>query len=191
MVSSRPWVGSQALAIPPENALDVSVSSAPFNVLYKVLPHPSHSLYFLYNSSVIVEALGPTSLNFPFWFTGNIQKSKNKHSLSFSRQVETRMALLTWGKSVCGGEEKQKYCYFDYVMYEGSLGIYWFLNDKELAHRVMELGKSKICRVGWWSWDPGELMVHFGSKAIGWTASNSLLHLCSSRFGSLLAFCSI
>ena len=36
----------------------LSVSSAPLNVPYEVLLHPSHFLYFLYNFSVIVEPLG-------------------------------------------------------------------------------------------------------------------------------------
>ena len=35
---------------------------------------------------------------------------------------------------------------------------------KELAHMIMEAGKSKIYRVGWQAGDPGELMLQFKSK---------------------------
>lgn len=46
--------------------------------------------------------------------------------------------------------------------------IYIYLYEKiyfiELAHTVMEAGKSKICSVSWQAGEPGELMFEFKSE---------------------------
>ena len=42
--------------------------------------------------------------------------------------------------------------------------IYNGIYHKELVHAIMEVDKSKVCRVNWQTRDPGKLIFQFKSK---------------------------
>lgn len=54
-------------------------------------------------------------------------------------------------------------CYLGFSREIESIGFVYIKRFRELAHMIMETGKSNICRVGWQTEDPG---LQFKLKAM-------------------------
>ena len=73
------------------------------------------------------------------------------HVLGFSREKESIVYVCIY----------IYICLYQYLFIYVTIYIYKKIYFKELAHLILEAGKSKVCRMSWQAGDSGKLMFQF------------------------------